>query len=426
MCCTKYIVVTRVIVGNNGGLGNRVAIRNTGGDILPVLTTAILYSNRYVVRGYPSLSSIRASVGVLGGFNTEMRCGSGAMVISDHSVSGFRVPRDLVHRVQSSIIFLNKVVKHVGGTIVDGPNNYRLNPQPVSLRLSTLGGLNIRVSRRRKFLCYGTRGKVGNYRVRLTFPDINTARGVVLATTESGNVAMVRGTTHRPRVDSLTSFLGDTNTQVCNDNSSAVYVRNIGGLCNASRAVVPSEVITTACVTTTTVAGKGVALSGIVPSRVITVLSAFERDNYSVTIGNGDLALATPGELGEIPAVEDLMCPTFPASTNPIFVTVLSLTGNASIFIRGVFRDHFHCISRLGHLNTGVGARNGITIIRKMGTLSNTKYMYPSLHNNTTLIVYKLTTSNIAQIGGVSRVGHNCSSIIKTLGDLNTSVGVGR
>lgn len=279
-------MLSGVVVRNKQELYKRVRIRNSGGDTLPVLTTAILANSGYGVRGYPTLSSMSTTVRVLQRLNYGIVHSNRAIRISSSIVAMDRVPSSLVHRVHSSVIFLNTILTHTNGTRVSSPKNYRVNLEPVSLRLSSVQGLNTRVARRRNELCYSLNGDLRNTSVALSFPDIKTARGVVVTTTTTSKAAIVAGTTQRPRVDSLTSFLGNYNTGVSNTNSDAMMVRNAGELRNAYRAIVPSHVRTSSCLVTTSTANNEVYVGSMVPTRVNTLVPILSRTNYSVAADN--------------------------------------------------------------------------------------------------------------------------------------------
>lgn len=297
-----------------------------------------------------------------------------------------------------------------------------MNVEPVSLRVSSLGGLNTRVTRGNGYVYYETLGlhKTGIF---LSFPDINTARGVVLTTIYTDKGAAIVGTTHRPRVYSLTTFLGSYNTGVCNTNRDAVRVRNIRGLCPYARHVVPSEVITTACVYTNTVRTSRLIVGGVHTSRLAPVVPIFNRTKYGVCLSNNGLGLISPGELGTIGGVGAVPCPNFPASYRSVIVTTVTITHNASIFGRDIFSNECGRVDRLGEFNTSVATRNEVTIIGKIGRLCNTGIFSASLHNNTTLILTTLATNNASYVNGICRVSHNCRYVRGSLDGVNTLVG---
>lgn len=108
--------VRGLVVANKGGLNNRVSIRNSGGTILPVVTSTLLVGNRAILRGIPGLSSIRTSTGVLHELNTHIREGTDALVVSTSSIAKGAVPRRVVHRVHSSVVFLNSLLSQYNRT----------------------------------------------------------------------------------------------------------------------------------------------------------------------------------------------------------------------------------------------------------------------------------------------------------------------
>lgn len=120
--------------------------------------------------------------------------------------------------------------------------------------------------------------------------------------------------------------------------------------------------------------------------------------------------------------VHAVPCPNFPASTRTVIKTVLSMTSNADMVVRGVFRDEFGRMARLVQLNTGVDIRNEVTIVRNSGCLANTGIMTPSLHKNFTLVATNLTTGNGAIVANARRLSEKCRTPRGILGLLKTSI----
>ncbi len=74
-------------------------------------------------------------------------------------------------------------------------------------------------------------------------------------------------------------------------------------------------------------------------------------------------------------------------------------------------------------VNTSIRISNGVTIVDNIRKLITTPIGTISLHTNTTVLVTNLMTRNRAIVRRVRQVSHNCRSIIRGLGGLNTSVG---
>ncbi len=406
-------------VAKNGELCNRAAIRNTGGSILPYLTTTILKED-YIVRGYPSLGSAQSTVRVLGYLKVATRFSSGAMVARFSNRVGRYVSSKLVGRVHSSIIFLNTVLSETGETRVDCPKNYDVNTEPVSLRLGTFQRVNIAIRRRGSEVFYSISG-LGDAQVRLSFPDINTARGVVLLKTISSTRVRLLGKTGRPRVLSLRGFVGSVNNSVDHDNSGVVVGKR-GTLCSARCGVVPSEVTILACLYTIYTYNNENEVGYMEPRRVTLPLGVLRGTNDRVRTTSGRVRVGSPGEPGNFKFVGARPCPNFPASTRTVFVTTTTEKTKGAYFTRGVFRGHFRRTERLVGLNTSVSIYSGATFIAKGEELCNNELATESLHNNTSLIVNTLSTENASVVRGVNFVSENCRGVREDLDSFNTRV----
>ncbi len=323
------------IVSNNGHLYNRIEVDNTGGTTITILPTILLTSDPSVVRGLPGVSSISGVLRILSVLNTGIELvGGSAIRVSPRGMGSCIISRGVTRNVHTSDCFLNTLLNEVGGTHITPPNNYGFNMEPVSRRVGNFRVLNTGISFRGNVISTET-ARLYNDDVCLSIISINTAVGVVLTTTGTGKLAMVRGTTHRPRVISLTGCLGSVNTGVVNTNADIVGVHNIRGLRNAACDVVPSRVRTNACVTTTITARNSILVAGIAPGRLRSVVTGLHRANTIVARCSRTMEIAVSREphgygMGAVPR------PNFPASVRPRVTAILTITRNADVIARNM------------------------------------------------------------------------------------------
>ncbi len=254
---------------NNCELDNRVIPRNTGGRTLRIVYTIILSPRQIIVRGVPSVLSIGGLVSLLGSVNIRMRqLGTASCTFATGRLSrGFvRDSRFLLHYtgLHNSIVLVNPLLTHLNRSHCTGPNNSGVNHHHLSARFVKVGRLKTRLhcGGVAKTCRISTGSKLANYCVLLSRTSMANATGVIVTTIGTGNMAAVCGTTYRPCLRRLYAVLGDVNTGVSNINSGLLAVRNIRGLSNYARHVLPSVVRINDFVNVTTVAHDRVAVGG--------------------------------------------------------------------------------------------------------------------------------------------------------------------
>lgn len=415
-------------VTNNAPLSNRIAVDKTGGSTLIIVTNALLYSRPYHLHGVPRLTSVRHVNRILATLNIDVHHGKSTLSLSPDSVSSAGTPCSLIDHLQTDFFIVKPLLTQVKMTHIPLPNNYTVNTHPIRLRIQKLRTVNtsIRVSRNAIGTCVpNDNGQLGKTGVCLSCPDIKTARALVVTTALTSNRAVVRGTTRRPRMASLTGFYQTVKTGVQNTNAGAVAVINIPDLRAASCNVVPSHVRTKAFLMTTTVAHSRVDLSPVVPRRLATMVTGLRRINNRIIMSNPDQIHCVPNSIVTPISVRAKPFPKFPASVRTRFVTLVTLYSNGDLVARAIFRGHLHRITRLGHVNTSVHLGNGYTVVGNIRHLSNTPILTASLQTSTTLILTNLTTRNAAIVRKLRRLSHNCSGLRNGLHNLKTEVAHG-
>lgn len=343
-----------------------------------------------------------------------------AMGVGKGAVKSFDVSCSCVGGVETSCCLLNTLLKGCGETRMTLPKKYGVKDEPVSRRLGKFHTLKTSMSVRCNGVITRTR-RLGKARLCFSIIAMNTAVGMVVTTTVTSNLAVVRGMTGRPRIMSMTGFLGDVKTGVHNTKASIVGVHKIGSLRGTRCSVVPSRVRTKAFVFTTTTAHKSIAMLGIVPGRLSTAVSGLMSVKYRIRRFSSTIHMITGKHLADA-RIGALPCPKCPASVRPRVKIILTLTGKADAVARDVFRGHFGCLSRLTHVNTGIGIRNGSTAVRNIRGFATTEIDTPSLHTKTTLYVTKLTARKVAVMSSVICVREKCRHFRRGLEDLNKVV----
>lgn len=337
--------------------------------------------------------------------------------------TGDALPKRATKRVQTSVLFYTPLLTELNHTRADLPNKYHVKTQPVSLRLTKLTGVKtIRLRTKRKQLILATPSNLRKTRVALHFPDMKTARALLLTTTYTENEAVLQKTTQRPRVTSLTTFLGQYNNYVRKTNDSALHVRKQQNLSKYYFSPLPSHVFTSALTYNYTTTNNQIRLANYTPTLCTPILRVLKRVKYEIRPTKSVIQVSHFKQLRKTNQIFAKTCPTLTASTTPLLTTTVLYTSDRDDVRSIVFRHQFNYTRNFYHLNTRTRATNEILAVTPNNRLHNAIIRTPSLQNKTTLILTKLTTQKAAIVARPTRVSQNCTKFARVLTNLKTRV----
>lgn len=138
-------------------LRGQIRVQGSKNAVLPVIAASLLCGAETELLNCPNLSDVDAAMDILRYLGcTAARCGD-ALCIDTTAPARCDIPRELMHRMRSSVIFLGPLLARFGEAEVSLPGGCELGPRPIDLHLHACGFWARRSRRGRTASCAGLR-----------------------------------------------------------------------------------------------------------------------------------------------------------------------------------------------------------------------------------------------------------------------------
>ena len=119
-------------------LRGQIRVQGSKNAVLPVIAASLLCGAETELLNCPNLSDVDAAMDILRYLGcTAARCGD-ALCIDTTAPARCDIPRELMHRMRSSVIFLGPLLARFGEAEVSLPGGCELGPRPIDLHLHAL------------------------------------------------------------------------------------------------------------------------------------------------------------------------------------------------------------------------------------------------------------------------------------------------
>ena len=119
-------------------LRGQIRVQGSKNAVLPVIAASLLCGAETELLNCPNLSDVDAAMDILRYLGCiAARCGD-ALCIDTTAPTRCDIPRELMHRMRSSVIFLGPLLARFGEAEVSLPGGCELGPRPIDLHLHAL------------------------------------------------------------------------------------------------------------------------------------------------------------------------------------------------------------------------------------------------------------------------------------------------
>ena len=147
-----------ILVEGGRKLSGAVTVQGAKNSVLPMLAATVLCAGVCRVQGCPKLSDVDTAAQIIGHLGGSVHREGADLVVDTRNVTGWEIPRELMRRMRSSVMFLGAILARCGRANCTYPGGCDLGPRPIDLHLAALKALGPGCGRRTATYSAGARG----------------------------------------------------------------------------------------------------------------------------------------------------------------------------------------------------------------------------------------------------------------------------
>ena len=160
-----------------GPLRGSIRVQGSKNAVLPVIAASLLCPNETELLNCPRLSDVDAAADILRYLGCSAEQNGDVLYISTRNPDRCDIPRELMHKMRSSVLFLGPMLARFGEARISVPGGCELGKRPVDLHLRALESLGAEI-RQEDDAIVCCAGKLHGAEISLAFPSVGATENV--------------------------------------------------------------------------------------------------------------------------------------------------------------------------------------------------------------------------------------------------------
>ena len=399
-------------------LRGSVRVQGSKNAVLPVIAASLLCPNETELINCPHLSDVDAAVDILRYLGCDAAQEADTLRIDTLTPSRCDIPRELMHKMRSSVLFLGPMLARFGEARVSVPGGCELGRRPIDLHLKALEALGAEVFQEDDAIVCHAHGLRGA-EIPLTLPSVGATENAMIAACAAEGKSVIFNAAREPEIETLQEYLRALGADVSGAGSPVIRV---GGFLPRERAglrIPPDRIAAATYLACTLCAGGEIRLTDVCPDHLQPVLEAFSRMGCAVSAGHDEIHMAAPLRVKTPGAVVTRPYPGFPTDAAPLLMAACLRARGSAMFIENIFESRFRHAEEMRALGADITLRGPLALVSGVETLRCAALQSPDLRGGAALVAAALGAQGetcISDAGHIRRGYDDLEGRLRSLG----------
>ena len=387
-----------ILVEGGRKLSGAVTVQGAKNSVLPMLAATVLCPGVCRVQGCPKLSDVDTAAQIIGHLGGSVHREGADLVVDTRNVTGWEIPRELMRRMRSSVMFLGAILARCGRAKCTYPGGCDLGPRPIDLHLAALKALGGRVREEDgNILCRGER--LRGAEIFLRIPSVGATENAILAACGAEGVTTISNAAREPEIVELQEFLRKMGACVQGAGTATVVVEGRKKLHGCSHRVHPDRIV--AATYLCAAAGTG---------------------GCEICSDGGGIRLKSRGRLRAVSPVRTSPYPGFPTDDQALMMAALLRSRGDTVFVENLFSNRYRHVEQMKKLGAQIQVREAAAIVSGVKTLRGAAVQATDLRGGAALVAAGLQAEGVTRVEQIHHIERGYADIVADLAGLGACI----
>ncbi len=402
--------------------GNRLSgslrVQGSKNAVLPIIAASLLCGCESELLNCPCLTDVEAATDILRYLGCAAARDGDILSIDSRSPSRCDIPRELMHRMRSSVIFLGPLLARCGEAHVFVPGGCELGPRPIDLHLHALRCLGAEVEQEgEEIVCRA--GKLKGAEICLALPSVGATENAMIAACAAEGGTVIFNAACEPEIETLQEYLRLLGAGVSGAGTPVVRVTGFSPRDRAGLRIPPDRIAAATYLCCAACAGGDVELQAAGPRDMGQILKALSDMGCRITVDGDALRLSADGRLRSPGAVITRPYPGFPTDAAPLLMAACTRARGAAIFIENIFEGRYRHAAELCRLGADIETHGPLALVTGVEALRGAEVKSPDLRGGAALLAAALGAegeTTVRDEGHIRRGYERPDALLRSLG----------
>ena len=405
------------ITGGNRLTGS-VRISGAKNAVLPMLAACVACPGEYRFTNCPDLVDVDSTLEILRYLGCSAVRSGDSVCVDTRGLCRSDIPRHLMQRLRSSVIFLGALLSRCGEASVWMPGGCSLGLRPIDLHLAALERLGAQCENRDgQILCQAVRLQGGT--VTLSFPSVGATENTMLAALGAESPVTICNAAQEPEIAALGELLCHMGAQVHGAGTSVVQLCGGNTLHAADQTVIGDRIEAATFLTAVCSCGGDVTLKDIEPEYLRSVSACLREAGAQVMTAKNAIRIHSDGALRAPQAIRTAPYPGFPTDAQALTMAALLKAEGSTMFEETIFENRYRHVPALQAMGAEIQIAGRIAVVHGTPQLHGARVAATDLRGGAAMVVAALGAqgeSQIADDGHIPRGYERLPEKLRALG----------
>ena len=412
----------RITVEGGRRLNGEIRVHGAKNSALPILAGSLLAGGETVLHNCPRLSDVDAAIEILRVLGCCVRREGSTVTVNSDSVTQNEIPKELMHEMRSSIVFLGAMVSRLPEVRLSFPGGCELGPRPIDLHIEALQKLGVSVREESGTLRCAAGSALRGGKIRLPFPSVGATENILLAAVTAQGVTEINGAAKEPEIVDLAKYLTARGARIKGAGTDTVLVEGVTRLHSAAYSVMPDRIVASTYLSAAAITGGKVWVRDLVSADIGSVLPVFEQAGCRMRILSDAVLLEGPGMIQPVRNIRTMPYPGFPTDAQAPVMAMLTLSNGTSVIVETIFQNRYKHVGELSRMGADIRIEGKAAVIRGVRKLYGANVSATDLRGGAALVLAALAAEGKSRIGEVFHLDRGYESLETALASLGAVI----
>ena len=401
-------------------LSGTVSVSGAKNAVLPLLAAAAAKPGVFRLDRCPALTDVDATADILEHLGCAVRRASGVIEVDSRGLCCSRVPRPMMLRLRSSVIFLGALLARCGEARLWLPGGCCIGARPIDLHLRALAQMGAAVEQDGDELrCRCDRLRGGE--ITLPYPSVGATENLLLAAMGAEGSVTIRNAAREPEVAALARFLRAMGAEVTGEGSAVLRITAPRTPRDAAFTVPPDRIETATYLCALASAGGSIELTDADPSQLLPVIACLRRAGMRIECAGGAIR-ASCGPLRAVGCVQTGPYPAFPTDAQAPLMAALLRARGTTCLRETVFEHRFRHVDALRAMGADIEIHGSTARIRGVRALHGADVSATDLRGGAAMVIAALGAGGVSHIRETQHIARGYERLCEKLRGLGAEI----
>ena len=404
-CNPAYLVVwgdqkvEKIVVSGGRPLSGELCVQGSKNAVLPIIAACVMCDGECVIKNCPDITDVRFACEIICALGGTVKREGGTLTVDTRGISTSEIPKELMHKMRSSVMFLGAMLTRLGSASVYMPGGCEIGARPVDIHIKALSNLGAVITEEgEKISC--KMDKAVPCDIYLPFPSVGATENAMMAAVLSDGITRISNPAMEPEITELQKFINAMGGKVSGAGTKMLVVEGVKKL-KGTEFTVACDRIVCATYLFGAAATKGkINLKGVPFSDMEAVVSVLSEMGCNTVIKNNEIKLDATGSISGVRRVRTQVFPGFPTDAQAPLCACLCVAKGTSVVQEEIFENRFRHAEELMKMGADIRIDNRIAVICGVKSLIGAEVYARDLRGAGALCVAGLAASGETTVIG--------------------------